>query len=248
MNVTAHNMEQKKINSLLIPNHVAIIMDGNGRWAKKINKARFFGHNSGIKSVRESIDFSLEIGVKQLTLFVFSSENWNRPKKEVNSLMNLLSSSVEKEIPRLIENNIKLEIIGDTSKLPEITINKLIDGVKNTHKNDGLILSLAISYGARQELIRATKLISEKVKKNIISVENIDENIINEHLYTRNLKNVDLLIRTGGELRLSNFLLWQISYAELCFQDVLWPDFKKEHFLNAIIDYQGRTRKFGKIN
>lgn len=248
MNVIAHNMEQKKINSLLIPNHVAIIMDGNGRWAKKINKARFFGHNSGIKSVRESIDFSLEIGVKQLTLFVFSSENWNRPKKEVNSLMNLLSSSVEKEIPRLIENNIKLEIVGDTSKLPEITINKLIDGVKNTHKNDGLILSLAISYGARQELIRATKLISEKVKKNIISVENIDENIINEHLYTRNLKNVDLLIRTGGELRLSNFLLWQISYAELCFQDVLWPDFKKEHFLNAIIDYQGRTRKFGKIN
>ena len=248
MNVTAHNMEQKKINSLLIPNHVAIIMDGNGRWAKKINKARFFGHNSGIKSVRESIDFSLEIGVKQLTLFAFSSENWSRPKKEVNSLMNLLSSSVEKEIPRLIQNNIKLEIIGDTSKLPEITRNKLLDGVKNTYKNDGLILSLAISYGARQELIRATKLISEKVKKNIISVENIDENIINEHLYTRNLKNVDLLIRTGGELRLSNFLLWQISYAELCFQDVLWPDFKKEHFLNAIIDYQGRTRKFGKIN
>jgi len=162
--------------------------------------------------------------------------------------MNLLSSSVEKEIPRLIENNIKLEIIGDTSKLPETTRNKLLDGVQETSSNDGLILSLAISYGARQELIRATKLISEKVKKNIISVENIDENIINEHLYTRNLKNVDLLIRTGGELRLSNFLLWQISYAELCFQDVLWPDFKKEHFLNAIFDYQGRTRRFGKIN
>ena len=137
MNVTAHNMEQKKINSLLIPNHVAIIMDGNGRWAKKINKERFFGHNSGIKSVRESIDFSLEIGVKQLTLYAFSSENWSRPKKEVNSLMNLLSSSVEKEIPRLIQNNIKLEIIGDTSKLPEITRNKLLDGVKNTYKNEG---------------------------------------------------------------------------------------------------------------
>ena len=248
MNVTAHNMDKKKIDSLKIPNHVAIIMDGNGRWAKKINKERFFGHNSGIKSVRESIDISLELGIKQLTLYAFSSENWSRPKREVSSLMNLLSSSVEKEIPRLIENNIKLEIIGDTSKLPEITRNKLLAGVQETSQNDVLILSLAISYGARQELIRATKLISEKVKKNIISVENIDENIINEHLYTRNLKNVDLLIRTGGELRLSNFLLWQISYAELCFQDVLWPDFKKEHFLNAIINYQGRTRRFGKIN
>ena len=248
MNVTAHNMEKKKIDSLLIPNHVAIIMDGNGRWAKKINKERFFGHNSGIKSVRESIDISLELGVKELTLYAFSSENWSRPKKEVSSLMNLLSSSVEKEIPRLIENNIKLEIIGDTSKLHDITRNKLLNGVINTSKNDGLVLTLAISYGSRQELIRATKLISEKVKKNIISVENIDENIINEHLYTRNLKNVDLLIRTGGELRLSNFLLWQISYAELCFQNVLWPDFKKEHFLNAIIDYQARNRRFGKIN
>ena len=230
MNVTAHNMEKKKIDSLLIPNHVAIIMDGNGRWAKKINKERFFGHNSGIKSVRESIDISLELGVKQLTLYAFSSENWSRPKKEVSSLMNLLSSSVEKEIPRLIENNIKLEIIGDTSKLPETTRNKLLDGVQETSSNDGLILSLAISYGARQELIRATKLISEKVKKNIISVENIDENIINEHLYTRNLPNVDLLIRTGGESRVSNFLLWQIAYAELYFTDILWPDFKEKDF------------------
>ena len=241
-------MEKKKIDSLLIPNHVAIIMDGNGRWAKKFNKERFFGHNSGIKSVRESIDISLELGIKQLTLYAFSSENWNRPKKEVDSLMNLLAKSVEKEIPNLKKNQIKLEIIGDTSKLPEKTRIKLFDGVSETSGNNKLVLSLAISYGARQELIRATKQISKKVKKNIISVENIDENIINEHLYTRNLKNVDLLIRTGGELRLSNFLLWQISYAELCFQDVLWPDFKKEHFLNAIIDYQGRTRRFGKIN
>jgi len=247
MNVTAHNMEKKKIDSLLIPNHVAIIMDGNGRWAKKINKERFFGHNSGIKSVRESIDISLELGVKQLTLYAFSSENWSRPKKEVSSLMNLLSSSVEKEIPRLIESNIKLEIIGDTSKLPETTRNKLLDGVQETSSNDGLILSLAISYGARQELIRATKLISEKVKKNIISVENIDENIINDHLYTRNLDNVDLLIRTGGEIRVSNFLLWQISYAELFFLELLWPDFKKKHFYEAVIEYQKRARRFGKV-
>ena len=236
------------INPLLIPNHVAIIMDGNGRWAKKLNKERFFGHNSGINAVRESIDTSLELGIKQLTLYAFSSENWNRPKKEVNSLMNLLASSVEKEIPNLKKNKIKLEIIGDTSKLPEKTKAKLLEGVSETSVNNKLVLSLAISYGARQELIRATKQISKKVKKNIISVENIDENIINEHLYTRNLKNVDLLIRTGGEFRLSNFLLWQISYAELCFQNVLWPDFKREHFLNAIIDYQGRNRRFGKTN
>ncbi len=241
-------MDNHILNPSFIPSHVAIIMDGNGRWAKKINKERFFGHNSGIKSVRESIDTSLELGIKQLTLYAFSSENWNRPKKEVSSLMNLLASSVEKEIPNLKKNKIKLEIIGDTSKLPEKTRIKLFDGVSKTSNNNRLVLSLAISYGSRQELIRATKQISEKVKKNIISVENIDENIINEHLYTRNLKNVDLLIRTGGEFRLSNFLLWQISYAELCFQNVLWPDFKKEHFLNAIIDYQGRNRRFGKIN
>ena len=241
-------MDNDTINPLLIPKHVAIIMDGNGRWARKFNKERFFGHNSGINAVRESIDTSLKLGIKQLTLYAFSSENWNRPRKEVNSLMNLLATSVEKEIANLKKNKIKLEIIGDTSKLPEKTKAKLLEGVSETSGNNKLVLSLAISYGARQELIRATKQISKKVKKNIISVENIDENIINEHLYTRNLKNVDLLIRTGGELRLSNFLLWQISYAELCFQDVLWPDFKKEHFLNAIIDYQGRTRRFGKIN
>ena len=241
-------MDNDTINPLLIPKHVAIIMDGNGRWARKFNKERFFGHNSGINAVKESIDTSLKLGIKQLTLYAFSNENWNRPKKEVNSLMNLLATSVEKEIPNLKKNKIKLEIIGDTSKLPEKTRVKLFDGVSETSDNNKLILSLAISYGARQELIRATKQISTKVKKNIISVENIDENIINEHLYTRNLKNVDLLIRTGGELRLSNFLLWQISYAELCFQNVLWPDFKKEHFLNAIIDYQARNRRFGKIN
>ena len=241
-------MDNDTINPLLTPKHVAIIMDGNGRWARKFNKERFFGHNSGINAVRESIDTSLELGIKQLTLYAFSSENWNRPKKEVDSLMNLLAKSVENEIPNLKKNEIKLEIIGDTSKLPEKTRVKLFDGVSETSGNNKLVLSLAISYGARQELIRATKQISKKVKKNIISVENIDEDIINEHLYTRNLKNIDLLIRTGGELRLSNFLLWQISYAELCFQNVLWPDFKKEHFLNAIIDYQGRNRRFGKIN
>ena len=235
------------INPLLIPKHVAIIMDGNGRWAKKLNKERFFGHNTGINSVRESLDISIELGIKTLTLYAFSIENWKRPKNEVNALMSLLSNTIEKELTNIQENNIKLNVIGNLDLLPKNTRDKLLDGVKKTNNNDGLNLNLAVSYGAKQEMIRAVKLISDKVKKNIISQENIDEDTINEHLYTRNSKNVDLLIRTGGEYRISNFLLWQISYAELNFQDVLWPDFKKKHFLNAIIDYQKRTRRFGKI-
>ena len=182
-----------------------------------------------------------------MTLYAFSIENWNRPKNEVNALMSLLSNTIEKELTNIQENNIKLNVIGNLDLLPKNTRVKLLNGVEKTKKNDGLNLNLAVSYGAKQEMIRAVKLISDKVKKNIISQENIDEDTINEHLYTRNSKNVDLLIRTGGEYRISNFLLWQISYAELNFQDILWPDFKKKHFLNAIIDYQKRTRRFGKI-
>lgn len=247
MSATVHNTLIEKIDYSNIPNHVAIIMDGNGRWARKLNKERFFGHNTGINSVRESLDISIELGIKTLTLYAFSIENWKRPKNEVNALMSLLSNTIEKELTNIQENNIKLNVIGNLDLLPKNTRDKLLDGVKKTNNNDGLNLNLAVSYGAKQEMIRAVKLISDKVKKNIISQENIDEDTINEHLYTRNSKNVDLLIRTGGEYRISNFLLWQISYAELNFQDVLWPDFKKKHFLNAIIDYQKRTRRFGKI-
>ena len=247
MSATVHNTLIDKIDYSNIPNHVAIIMDGNGRWARKLNKERFFGHNTGINSVRESLDISIELGIKTLTLYAFSIENWKRPKNEVNALMSLLSNTIEKELTNIQENNIKLNVIGNLDLLPKKTRDKLLDGVKKTNNNDGLNLNLAVSYGAKQEMIRAVKLISDKVKKNIISQENIDEDTINEHLYTRNSKNVDLLIRTGGEYRISNFLLWQISYAELNFQDVLWPDFKKKHFLNAIIDYQKRTRRFGKI-
>ena len=247
MSATVHNTLIDKIDYSNIPNHVAIIMDGNGRWARKLNKERFFGHNTGINSVRESLDISIELGIKTLTLYAFSIENWKRPKNEVNALMSLLSNTIEKELTNIQENNIKLNVIGNLDLLPKNTRDKLLDGVKKTNHNDGLNLNLAVSYGAKQEIIRAVKLISDKVKKNIISQENIDEDTINEHLYTRNSKNVDLLIRTGGEYRISNFLLWQISYAELNFQDVLWPDFKKKHFLNAIIDYQKRTRRFGKI-
>ena len=231
-----------------LPNHVAIIMDGNGRWAKKIGKKRAFGHENGTKSVKECINQSIKLGIKNLTLFVFSTENWNRPKFEVNALMDLLVYSIDKERVSLIENNIKLNVVGDLDSLknkPKLKLESIISETKNNKK---LNLNLAISYGSKQEIVNAIREVSNKVKNNIISVKNIDENIINEHLYTRNLPNVDLLIRTGGEKRVSNFLLWQIAYAEMYFTDVLWPDFKKEDFLDALEDYQKRERRFGKIN
>ena len=237
----------KKINKSKIPNHVAVIMDGNGRWAKKIGKERFFGHSTGVSSVRDTIQASIDLGVKNLTLYVFSMENWKRPETEVKALMHLLFSSIDSELENLNKNNIKLSVIGQKDLLPEKTKKRLIKAVDQTNKNTGLKLNLAISYGAKQEIIEAVKLISNKVKKNIISLENIDENIINDHLYTRNLDNVDLLIRTGGEIRVSNFLLWQISYAELFFLELLWPDFKKKHFYEAVIEYQNRARRFGKV-
>ena len=225
---------KEKIIKNNIPNHVAIIMDGNGRWAKKIGKKRAFGHNNGIKSVNECISGGIEIGVKNITLYVFSMENWKRPKIEVNAIMKLLVNSLEKELKNLMENNIKLCAIGNLDSLDTKSKKKLSEVIHKTAKNKKLILTLAISYGSRQELINAFQIISDKVKNNIISKEKIDDKVINEHLYTRNLPNVDLLIRTGGEHRLSNFLLWQIAYAELYFTDILWPDFRKEDFFDAI--------------
>jgi len=231
-----------------IPKHVAIIMDGNGRWAKKINQKRIFGHKNGTESVRDCISGSIEIGVKNITLYVFSMENWKRPKIEINALMSLLVNSLEKELDSLMKNEIKLSAIGDLNALNKQSKEKLKEVILKTSNNKKLVLTLAISYGSRQEINNAFKLISNKVKNNIISEENIDEKIINEHLYTRNLPNVDLLIRTGGEYRISNFLLWQIAYAELYFSNVLWPDFRKNDFFNAIICYQKRERRFGKIS
>ena len=223
-------------------------MDGNGRWAKKINQKRIFGHKNGTESVRDCISGSIEIGVKNITLYVFSMENWKRPKIEINALMSLLVNSLEKELDSLVENEIKLCAIGDLNALNKQSKEKLNEVILKTSNNKKLVLTLAISYGSRQEINNAFKLISNKVKNNIISEENIDEKIINEHLYTRNLPNVDLLIRTGGEYRISNFLLWQIAYAELYFSNVLWPDFRKNDFFNAIICYQKRERRFGKIS
>ena len=238
----------KKENFTHLPNHVAIIMDGNGRWAKKIGRKRAFGHENGTKSVRECIDQSIKLGIKNLTLYVFSTENWNRPKYEVKALMDLLVYSLDKESINLIDNGIKLNVIGDIEALNDKPKSKLKSIISETKNNKKLNLNLAISYGSKQEIVNAIREVSNKVKNNIISSKNIDENIINEHLYTRNLPNVDLLIRTGGEKRVSNFLLWQIAYAEMYFTDLLWPDFKREDFMKALDDYQKRERRFGKIN
>jgi undecaprenyl diphosphate synthase len=238
----------KKEDFTHLHNHVAILMDGHGRWAKKIGKKRAFGHKNGTKSVRDCIDQSLRLGIKNLTLYVFSTENWNRPKFEVNALMDLLVYSLENERVNLIENGIKLNVIGELETLKDKAKTKLKSIISETKSNKKLNLNLAISYGSKQEIVNVIREISNKVKNNIISSKNIDENIINEHLYTRNLPNVDLLIRTGGEKRISNFLLWQIAYAEMYFTDLLWPDFKKEDFIDALDDYQKRDRRFGKIN
>ena len=239
------------MNDLLnsqIPQHVAIIMDGNGRWAKKIGKKRAFGHENGTNSVKECIDASMKLGIKNLTLYVFSTENWNRPKFEVSALMDLLVYTLNKQKKSLIENNIKVNVFGDLESLNKKPKDKLKDIILSTENNNKLNLNLAISYGSRQELLKAIREVSNKVKNNIISEKNIDEKIINEHLYTRNLPNVDLLIRTGGESRVSNFLLWQIAYAELYFTDILWPDFKEKDFFDAIGNFQKRERRFGKIS
>ena len=222
-------------------------MDGNGRWAKKLGRKRVFGHENGTNSVRECIEGAVELGVKYVTLYVFSKENWKRPKFEVDTLMKLLISSLQIEFKTLMKNDIKLLAIGDLDELNLDSKKKLNDVILKTSQNNKLVLTLAISYGSKQELTQVVKNISDKVKNNIISKENIDEKIINQHLYTRNLPNVDLLIRTGGEFRISNFLLWQIAYAELYFSEKLWPDFGKEDFFNAIESYKKRERRFGKV-
>ncbi|KAA5827849.1 isoprenyl transferase [Algibacter amylolyticus] len=231
-----------------LPKHIAIIMDGNGRWAKQKGMLRAFGHENGTKSVRQTVEACAELGVENLTLYAFSTENWNRPKLEVQTLMKLLVSSLKKEIKTLQDNNIKLTAIGSLETLPKKVFKELTEVIESTKQNTRMTLTLALSYGSRAEIINSVKEISIKVKNNIISAENIDESIINEHLYTRNLPDVDLLIRTSGEQRISNFLLWQIAYAELYFTSVLWPDFTKQHLYEAIIEYQKRERRFGKTS
>ena len=241
------NLEQT-INKDKLPKHVAIIMDGNGRWAKQKGLLRIRGHENGAKSVREVVETSAKLGIQNLTLYAFSTENWNRPKLEVQTLMKLLIKSLKKEINTLKNNNIKLLAIGCLKDLPKKAYDELIDVIEKTKNNNRMTLTIALSYGSREEITNVVKELSLKVKNNIISSESIDESIINNHLYTQNLPDVDLLIRTSGEQRISNFLLWQIAYAELFFTETLWPDFKNEHFYKAIIDYQNRERRFGKTS
>ena len=239
---------KKDINTSRLPKHIAIIMDGNGRWAKQKGMIRAFGHENGTKAVREVVEASAELGIDNLTLYAFSTENWKRPKLEVQTLMRLLVSSLKKEIKTLQDNNIKLSAIGNLTTLPTKVFKELNEVIEKTKANKRMTLTLALSYGSREELLNTVKEISIKVKNNIISPEKIDESIINEHLYTRNLPDVDLLIRTSGEQRISNFLLWQIAYSELYFISTLWPDFTKEHLYEAIIEYQKRERRFGKTS
>jgi undecaprenyl diphosphate synthase len=238
----------EKINKDNLPKHLAIIMDGNGRWAKQKGLLRAFGHENGTKSVRLTVETCAKLGIKNLTLYAFSTENWNRPKLEVDTLMKLLISSLKNELQTLLDNNIRLNSIGNLEMLPKSAQKELLDVIKKTEKNSRMVLTLALSYGSREEIISAIKKISDKVKNNIISPDSIDESIINQHLYTHNLPDVDLLIRTSGEHRISNFLLWQIAYAELYFTDVLWPDFKEDDLYEAIISYQKRERRFGKTS
>tara|TARA_Y100001960_G_C14694921_1_gene838490 strand:+ start:139 stop:891 length:753 start_codon:yes stop_codon:yes gene_type:complete len=228
-----------------LPRHIAIIMDGNGRWARLKNKPRAHGHREGINSVREIVQVCGEIGISHLTLYTFSSENWSRPKSEVSAIMKLLLSTIKKEINNLHKNNVKLSTIGNINDLPNDTRKNIMDGIAKTQNNSGLNLILALSYGSRQELIRAFKRIGKKIQSSEIVPDDINENLIGKELYSKDIPDPDLLIRTGGEFRLSNFLLWQAAYSELLITDTHWPDFREEALLNGIYEYQNRQRRFG---
>ncbi|MNK07079.1 Ditrans,polycis-undecaprenyl-diphosphate synthase [compost metagenome] len=236
------------INTNNLPKHLAIIMDGNGRWAKKQGLIRALGHESGTKAVRLTVEACAKLGIENLTLYAFSTENWNRPKMEVDALMNILVNALKKELPTLINNSIRLNTIGDIEQLPSKAKRQLLDVIEQTKNNSKMVLTLALSYGSREEIISAVKRISEKIKTDQLTIADISESTINEHLYTHDLPDVDLVIRTSGEQRISNFLLWQIAYAELYFTDVLWPDFREKDLHEAIISYQKRERRFGKTS
>ena len=236
------------INLQRVPKHVAIIMDGNGRWAKGKGMERVFGHRNAMTAIRQTADAASEINVKVLTMYAFSTENWNRPKYEVDALMNLLVSTLKKELPEFQKKNIKVNAIGNINALPSKAKKILSKVIEETKNNTKINLIFALSYGSREEIVNAIKNISKKVVNKELDIEKIDENIINNHLYTFNLPDVDLMIRTSGEKRISNYLLWQMAYAELYFTDILWPDFRETHFYDAIIEYQNRERRFGKTS
>jgi len=237
-----------KIDKNRLPKHIAIIMDGNGRWAKQRGKLRVFGHQNGQKTVQKVVEDCAKLQIECLTLYAFSTENWNRPQAEIETLMKLLVRAIKSELKKLLENNIRLRTIGNPDLLPDSVRKKLFEAIEKTKNNTGMTLTIALSYGSREELTNVFKNICDKVKNNIISIEAIDESVINQHLYTHDLPDVDLLIRTSGEQRISNFLLWQIAYAELYFTEVLWPDFQENDLYEAIISYQNRERRFGKTS
>ena len=229
-----------------LPEHVAIIMDGNGRWAKQRGNSRIFGHKHGVTAVRDVTEASAELGVKYLTLYAFSTENWSRPKTEVDALMALLVSTISSETKTLLKNNVKLNAIGCTETLPKSVRAKLDDSIKKTSGNTGLTLTLALSYSSRWEIIEAVKNIASDVKDNKLDVSEISDGLIGNYLSTAGIPDPELMIRTSGEHRISNFLLWQLAYSELYFCDILWPDFRREDYYRALLDFQSRERRFGK--
>ncbi|NBA85317.1 isoprenyl transferase [Emticicia sp. CRIBPO] len=238
---------EEKIDLSNLPKHIAVIMDGNGRWAKKQGAMRIFGHHHGIRSVRDTVEACSEIGIKYLTLYTFSTENWNRPKLEVDGIMQLLVKTIRDEVPELHKNNVKLKSIGDKDQLPSRARRELDEAIEMTKDNTGLTLILALSYSGKWDIIQAVKSIAGEVKAGKMAVEDINETNFCEYLATEEAPDVDLLIRTGGDHRISNYLLWQSAYAELLFMDdIYWPEFRKEHLFNAVLTYQQRERRFGK--
>lgn len=239
---------KEAIDATRLPEHIAIIMDGNGRWAKEKGRFRIFGHENGVKAVREVSEGCAEIGVKYLTLYAFSTENWNRPKFEVNALMTLLVKTIRNETKTLMKNGIKLDAIGDRSTLPQECLKELDEAIDITKDNNRMTLILALSYSAKWDIVNATKNIARMAVNGEISVDDVNEELINNTLTTHKYPHPELMIRTSGELRISNFLLWEIAYSELYFTTVLWPDYRKEHLYEAIIDFQSRERRFGKTS
>jgi undecaprenyl diphosphate synthase len=238
-----NNIDRKQL-----PQHIAIIMDGNGRWAKARNKERSYGHQEGVVSVRKVLEAAVDLGVSYLTLYTFSTENWKRPDEEVEALMNLLVTAIHRETPDLIKNNVRLKAIGDLTRLPAEAYTTLQDCISQTSISTGTTLVLALSYSSRWEITTAVKKITLEITKHKLSLDNITEEMVSSHLTTYDIPDPDLLIRTGGEKRISNFLLWQLSYAELYFTDTFWPDFREEELYKAIFYYQQRERRFGKIS
>lgn len=239
---------KEQISKERMPAHIAIIMDGNGRWAKKQGLARMFGHKQGVEVVHNITEAAAELGLKYLTLYTFSTENWNRPKEEVDALMTLLVDTIAKETPTLMKNNVRLLTIGDLDRLPQGAHDKFLKCIEQTAQNTGLNLVIALSYSARWEITNAVRQAVEKAQKGQLSPEEVNEELISDLMTTKGMPDPDLLIRTSGELRISNFLLWQLAYSELYFTDCLWPEFTVEHFYQAIVDYQHRERRFGKTS